>query len=89
MKKKSSGLLINTLLCLTETTLPRRLSSSTTIQYDSAIPCSESPTAINAVRKNLEALECHPDKNCDISITMQGKKCSLDNRVRKAFIMEF
>lgn len=70
--------------------MPRRLSSTTTIQYDSAIPCSESPTAITAVWKNLDALECHPDENCDISITVQGKKkCSLDKRVRNALIIEF
>lgn len=65
-----------------KTTLPRRLSSSTTIQYDSAIPCSESPTAINAVRKNLKALECHPDENCDISITMQD--CQTPHRSKRS-----
>lgn len=65
-----------------KTTLPRRLSSSTTIQYDSAIPCSESSTAINAVRKNLDALECHPDENCDMRITVQD--CQTSHRSNRS-----
>lgn len=57
-----------------KTTLPKHLSTSTTIQYNSGIPCNETSTAINAVRKNLNALDCHSDENCDLSITVQDCK---------------
>lgn len=57
-----------------KTTLPNHLSSSTTIQYNSGIPCNETSTAINAVRKNLNALQCHSDENCDLSINVQDCK---------------